>query len=115
MEFETSSKEKTDGISDEMRLAASSRKTVITPIHEDIYADEESDELIATQHTLAPPIANIPSDTEATTAYTDANTQAGQKTQKTHPKKRRAVRIATPGSHRFSLRHSPDEKKVASP
>lgn len=84
MEFETSSKEKTDGISDEMRLAASSRKTVITPIHEDIYADEESDELIATQHTLAPPIANIPSDTEATTAYTDANTQAGQKTQKNH-------------------------------
>ena len=85
MEFETSSKEKTDGvISDEMRLAASSRKTVIAPIHEDIYADEESDELIATQHTLAPPIANIPSDTEATTAYTDANTQAGQKTQKTH-------------------------------
>lgn len=84
MEFETSSKEKTDDISDEMRLAASSRKTVITPIHEDIYADEESDELIATQHTLAPPIANIPSDTEATTAYTDANTQAGQKTQKTH-------------------------------
>ena len=82
MEFETSSKEKTDGISDEMRLAASSRKTVITPIHEDIYADEESDELIATQHTLAPPIANIPSDTEATTAYTDANTQAGQKTHK---------------------------------
>lgn len=80
MEFETPSKEKTDGISDEMRLAASSRKTVITPIHEDIYADEESDELIATQHTLAPPIANIPSDTEATTAYTDANTQAGQKT-----------------------------------
>ena len=84
MEFETSSKEKTDGISDEMRLAASSRKTVITPIHEDIYADEESDELIATQHTLAPPIANIPSDTEATTAYTDANTQAGQKTKNTH-------------------------------
>lgn len=84
MEFETSSKEKTDGISDEMRLAASSRKTVIAPIHEDIYADEESDELIATQHTLAPPIANIPSDTEATTAYTDANTQAGQKTQKNH-------------------------------
>ena len=83
MEFETSSKEKTDGISDEMRLAASSRKTVITPIHEDIYADEESDELIATQHTLAPPIANIPSDTEATTAYTDANAQAGQN-QKTH-------------------------------
>lgn len=82
MEFETSSKEKTDGISDEMRLAASSRKTVITPIHEDIYADEESDELIATQHTLAPPIANIPSDTEATTAYTDANTQVGQKTHK---------------------------------
>ena len=84
MEFETSSKEKTDGISDEMRLAASCRKTVITPIHEDLYADEESDELIATQHTLAPPIANIPSDTEATTAYTDANTQAGQKTQKNH-------------------------------
>ena len=84
MEFETSSKEKTDGISDEMRLAASSRKTVITPIHEDIYADAESDELIPTQNTLAPPIANIPSDTEATTAYTDANTQAGQKTQKTH-------------------------------
>lgn len=80
MEFETSSKEKTDGISDEMRLAASSRKTVITPIHEDIYADEESDELIATQHTLAPPIANIPSDTEATTAYTDAGAQTGQKT-----------------------------------
>lgn len=79
MEFETSSKEKTDGISDEMRLAASSRKTVITPIHEDIYADEESDELIATQHTLAPPIANIPSDTEATAAYTDAGTQTGQK------------------------------------
>lgn len=84
MEFETSSKEKIDGINDEMRLAASSRKTVITPIHEDIYADEESDELIATQHTLAPPIANIPSDTEATTAYTDASTQAGQKTQTTH-------------------------------
>jgi hypothetical protein len=69
MEFDTNSQDRSSDISDEMRLEASSRQATIAPIHDDLAPDEKSDELVATEHILASPIANIPTDSESTTAY----------------------------------------------
>lgn len=89
MEFETDNKPKeSSGLTDEQRLQASAKRVVLTPIHEDISADAMSDEFVASQHILEPPIANVDSDTEATappvateassaTVATSSNNHAG--------------------------------------
>ena len=69
MEFETNSQnDNSPDISDEMRLAASSRVSVVTPLHEDIAPDELTDETSINQRILEGPIANIPIDSETTAA-----------------------------------------------
>jgi hypothetical protein len=59
-----------NGVDDATRLAASARTLTITPLNETVVADDEPDDLIAARHILSPPIANIPSDEEATTPTT---------------------------------------------
>ena len=55
-------------VSDDVRLEASNRKLVMTPVHDDISPDDLPDEVVALHNTMAPAIANAPSDTEVTVA-----------------------------------------------
>ncbi len=54
------------GVDDATRLAASARTLTLNPISNNIVPDDEPDDLVAARHTMSPPIANIPSDEEAT-------------------------------------------------
>lgn len=58
--------DKSPDISDEARLLASAKQTTVTPLHDDIEAESEPDELIANQHILQGPIANSASESEST-------------------------------------------------
>lgn len=69
MEFDTSSPAQASGISDEMRAAAAARQATIAPLHADVAPDDQSDDRIVSDHIHATPIANIPIDSESTTAY----------------------------------------------
>ena len=55
-------------IDEATRLAASNRQLTLNPMHDDVIAEDEPDDLIASKHILEPPIANITTDTEATVA-----------------------------------------------
>lgn len=71
MEFETNTTSDVSGdISDEARLAASSRVNVVTPAHEDVVPEDPSDDYSVNQRILQGPIANLPIDSEATIADT---------------------------------------------
>ena len=59
------------------RLAASTHKKTLTPLKENVTADERSDEYVANQDVLNGPIANISIDSEQTTAE-DGQTAALQ-------------------------------------
>jgi hypothetical protein len=69
MEFDTSSPAQASGITDEMRAAAAARQATIAPLHADVAPDDQSDDRIVSDHIHATPIANIPIDSESTTAY----------------------------------------------
>lgn len=67
MEFDSNtSGDKSPDISDETRMAASTRQKSVDPIHEDVVADDLPDELIANQHIIQGPLANAANDSEAT-------------------------------------------------
>ena len=69
MEFETNTTSDVSGdISDEARLAASSRVNVVTPAHEDVVPEDPSDDYSVNQRILQGPIANLPIDSEVTIA-----------------------------------------------
>lgn len=68
MELETNtSGDKSPDISDAQRLEASSRPSIVTPLHQDVTAEEDSDEMTVNQHILEGPLANSPSESESTT------------------------------------------------
>jgi len=67
MEFDSNnSGDKSPDISDEARMEASARQKNVNPIHDDVVADDLSDELIASQHIIQGPLANASNDSEAT-------------------------------------------------
>jgi hypothetical protein len=67
MEFDSNtSGDKSPDISDETRMEASTRQKNVAPIHDDVVADDLSDELIANQHIIQGPLANAANDSEAT-------------------------------------------------
>lgn len=47
-------------------MEASSRVASVSPLHKDVVPEDLPDTLIAAQHALAPPIANLPDDSELT-------------------------------------------------
>ncbi|QQS22148.1 hypothetical protein IPM09_01225 [Candidatus Saccharibacteria bacterium] len=49
-----------------VRMEASSRSLSVIPLHDNVVPDDLPDTLIAAQHALAPPIANLPDDSEVT-------------------------------------------------
>lgn len=51
-------------VTDEDRRLAESKKLTLDPIHTRVVANDVSDEQIATNHLVNPPIANAPNDTE---------------------------------------------------
>lgn len=63
MEFEKDSKP-SQGVSDEERRLAESKKLQLTPIHADLAPDDDSDAEIAARHLAAPAIKNAPGDVE---------------------------------------------------
>ena len=74
MEFDTNnSGDKSPDISDETRLEASTRQKNVTPIHDDVVADDLPDELIVNQHIVQGPLANATNDSEATVGSSDAS------------------------------------------
>jgi len=67
MEFDSNkSGDKSPDISDETRMEASTRQKSVTPIHDDVIADDLPDEIIANQHIVQGPLANAANDSEAT-------------------------------------------------
>ena len=71
MEFETADNSTgTSGvfsdISDAQRLAASTRRVELEPLHTDVVPDDMSDEYIAGRHEIDAPVANAENDIEAT-------------------------------------------------
>lgn len=69
MEFETENKgQQSDNVTDEARLAASSKRVTLSPLHAEIVPDSPAEEAAASHHVLEPPIGNIPSDQESTDA-----------------------------------------------
>lgn len=68
MELETNtSGDKSPDISDAERRAASSRQTTVAPLHQDVVAEDDSEEMTVNQHILEGPLANSPSESESTT------------------------------------------------
>lgn len=75
MEFEANnSGGKSPDISDETRLEASTRQKNVTPIHDDVVADDLPDELIVNQHIVQGPLANATNDSESTVGSNSATT-----------------------------------------
>lgn len=75
MEPEINNKETSGDISDQMRADAATRRLVVTPLHDDIFAEELTDDRMVADHLNGVPVANLPIDTEATAAY-DSTQQA---------------------------------------
>jgi hypothetical protein len=71
MEFEPEQQTSSD-IDEATRLAASTRVLTLAPVHDDITPEDEPEELVANQHIIQPPIANIPTDAEVTLASNTA-------------------------------------------
>lgn len=86
MEFETSNKGQQPGeITDEVRLAASSKRVTLSPLHTEVVPDEPADELTASHHVQEPPIGNIAIDQESTNPASLANTQPSTDTVAAQP------------------------------
>ena len=67
MEFEPNNNTpQTASISDAERLAATTRRLELTPVHTDVKADELPDDVVATQHIVQGALGNIPNESEAT-------------------------------------------------
>ena len=62
----TSSGGKSPEISDAQRLEASTRQTTLTPLNQNITADEQPAEVTVNQHIINGPIGNSPAETEST-------------------------------------------------
>lgn len=90
MEFEADKTTPTNGISDAERLAASTRRLELTPVHADISPDSLPDEVVATQHIVQGALGNIPTESEATTTQ-----QPIQQQQPTATPKHRHLALAT--------------------
>lgn len=74
MEFDSNnSGGKSPDISDETRLEASTRQKNVTPIHDDVVADDLPDELIVNQHIVQGPLANASNDSEVTVGSSDTS------------------------------------------
>lgn len=79
-----SSNDKAADVSDEMRLDASTRLRTLTPLHDDIAANDMPEETIVTQNIIQGPIANVANDSETTTAFSqDKQTVLAKKTNAT--------------------------------
>ena len=68
--------DKSPDVSDEMRLDASTRLRTLAPLHDDIAANEVSEEIVVSQDILQGPIANVSNDSESTISYGDKGEQA---------------------------------------
>jgi len=67
MEFDSNTAgDRSPDISDEARQEASARQKSVAPIHDDIVAEDLPDEVIANQHIVQGPLANVANDSEAT-------------------------------------------------
>ena len=72
MEFEQKTADRSSDISNEARLAATSRKVVLEPIHTNVVPEEAADGAAIVRPTDVP-IANVASDMEATSAMPTAS------------------------------------------
>lgn len=91
MEFEQTEADKSAEISDEFRSIASNRRITVRPIHEEITPEDQPDAVVAAQHILSTPPANIDIDTERTLPpnqtyqdYTQNPFTVGQRPRHTH-------------------------------
>lgn len=76
MEFETKTTDASPEISDMQRLAASTKRVAITPIHSNLTAEPVSDEDVEDVHVGDGLIPTISADTEDTSTYTATPTVA---------------------------------------
>ena len=71
-------------IDDATRFEATTRQHTVVPLHTDVAADELPDEQVVTQHIVSAPLANIPSDQEATEPYVSATVPQTPPTSRRH-------------------------------